>query len=277
MENAPGLRVTPLALRIGFLLCIAALLIAIPPLSAAPPLPPNDTPPSVFLTADPAALYADGVSTATINASVWDGFGWISFGLLVKFSTDYGAINASAYLVDGTATAIFTAGTVPGVATITAEAMVDEWLLTNTTTVTLMPNELDTGTGAYPSIPGTHRGLIKPSHRLVCRRISLYPSAGTGGHIESVTFSNATTGAVIVHYSWSGYQGDYPAIVFPEDLILEQDKEYRYELVTGSYPQMIQQQQYTTLDGSSINCTEFVDVNGKVHHAGIPAFRLGLE
>jgi hypothetical protein len=248
-----------------------------PLLAAAPPSPPNDTPPSLFISADPTAIYADGVSSATINASVWDGDDWLWLGQLVNFRTNKGTIDASAYIVNGTATAIFTAGHEPGVATITAEAEIDELgILDNTTTVTLITTELDTGTGTYPSIPGTHRGIIKPSHPIVGRRISLYPCAGTGGHIESVTFSNATTGAVIANYSWHGYQGEYHTIAFPEEFVLEQDKEYRYVLVTGSYPQMIPQQQYNTSDGSFINCTSFVDVNGKVHSSGIPAFRLGL-
>ena len=249
---------------------------SVPLLSAAPPAPPNDTPPSLYITAYPTAIYADGTSTARINVSVWDGQDWVWLGQLVNFNTDKGAIDTSAYVVEGTATAIFTAGTEPGVATITAEAEVSELgLLTNTTTVTLIAIEFDTGAGTYPTIPGTHRGIIKPSHPIVSRRISLYPCAGTGGHIEAVTFSNATTGAVIANYSWHGYQGDYRTIAFPEEFVLEQDKEYHYELVTGSYPQMIHQQQYTTLDGSSINCTEFVDVNGNVYGDRIPSFWLG--
>jgi hypothetical protein len=249
---------------------------SVPSISAAPPPPPDDTPPSLFISADPTAIYADGVSTATINVSVWDGQDWIWLGQLVNFSADNGTVEASAYIVQGAATVIFTAGTEPGVATITAEAEVSELgLLTNTTTVTLIAIEFDTGAGSYPTIPGTHRGIIKPSHPIVSRRISLYSCAGTGGHIESVTFSNATTGAVVANHSWHGYQGDYHTIAFPEEFVLEQDKEYRYELVTGSYPQMIYQQQYNTSDGSSINCTEFVDVNGNVYGDCIPSFWLG--
>lgn len=271
----PGVRSVVLLSMLLIMMITALCFSSVPLLSAAPPSPPNETPPTLFISADPAAMYADGVSTATINASVWDGFGWISFGQLVSFSTDNGTIDPSAYLVDGTATAIFTASTVPGVATITAEAEVDEWLLTNATTVTLMPAELDTGAGMYPSIPGTHQGVIMPSHRIIARRISLYPCAGTGGHIESVTFSNATTGEIIAAASWRGYQAEYHTLTFAEQVVLEAGQEYWYELVTGSYPQVIHQQQYTTGDNSSINCTQFVDVHGNVHTDRIPAFWLG--
>jgi hypothetical protein len=260
-----------LLIMTGTALCSSS----VPLLSAAPPSPPNDTPPSLFISADPTAIYADGVSTATINASVWDGKYWIWAGPLVKFSTDKGTIDASAYVVDETATVIFTAGTVPGPATITAEAEVGALLLNNTTTVMLIPIELDTGTGAYPSIPGTHRGIIKPSHPILGRRISLYPCTGTGGHIESVTLLNATTDEVIANTSWQGYQGEYHTLTFSEQFVLEEGKEYRYEIVTGSYPQVIHQQYKTTLDNSTINCTEFVDVNGNVYGDWIPSFRLG--
>jgi hypothetical protein len=32
--------------------------------------------------------------------------------------------------------------------------------------------------------------------------------------------------------------------------------------------------EYTTVDGSFINCTKFIDANGRIYYDGIPAIRL---
>ena len=102
-----------------------------------PPTPPADTPAYIALSANPANIAADGVSTSTITASVWDGEDWVLENLTVNFSTSLGSITASALIENGTTTAILTAGMEEGVATITAEANLggDIGTITNTTTV----------------------------------------------------------------------------------------------------------------------------------------------
>jgi len=103
-----------------------------------PPLP-NMTSPALYLSADPAEIVADGSATTTITATIWDGEDWIWLGPVVEFRTDLGEITASVPMQNGTAAATLTAGTTPGVATITAEVTPSEDLgtLTNTTTVNL--------------------------------------------------------------------------------------------------------------------------------------------
>jgi len=260
-----------------FILVVLAVFIAsITPVPAELPPLPNETPPSILLSADPTGIPADGFSTSTINASVWDGEDRIWLGPAVNFSTDLGEINASALIVNGTATAILTAGTESGVATITAEANLggEICLVTNTTTVNFTVTEFDTGVGTYPSIAGEHIGIIIPNHTVIVKKMYTYPCAGTGGHAESAAFYNATTSVEVANATWSGYQGDYRNLTFPEQFTLVEGEEYRYEIVTGSYPQIIHKQNFTTLDGSFINCTSFMDVNGNDYGNWIPAIRL---
>jgi hypothetical protein len=139
------------------------------------------------------------------------------------------------------------------------------------TVVTREGVELDTGAGTYPSIAGVHRGVIIPNHTVMVKWLYTYPAAGTGGHAEAMRLYNATWS---VNATWAGYQSDYHNLTFPERFTLIAGEAYNYELQTGSYPQLIQQQNCTTLDGSYINCTSFEDLNGNVYSAGIPAFRL---
>jgi hypothetical protein len=244
--------------------------------------PPFPGPKAMNLTADPQSIYLGGdtaiitatvynVSTATINASVWDGQDWISFGQLVNFSTDKGTINTSAYIVDETATVIFKAGTVPGVDTIMAEAKGDEWLLTNTTTVTLISAELDTGEGTYPSIPGTHLGIITPSQTIAVNNLCTYPSLGTGGHTEYVKIWNSTW---MAEARWNGYAGDWQNVMFNQSFILYANETYNYTIRTGSYPQIIHEPSWNAT-GGVITCSEFVDENGRTYIDKIAA--LGLD
>ena len=102
-----------------------------------PPTPPAETPPYIALGANPADIAADGSSTSTLTASVWDEEKWVLENLTVNFSTSLGNITASAVIANGTATAILTAGMEEGVATITAEANLsgDIGIVTNTTAV----------------------------------------------------------------------------------------------------------------------------------------------
>ncbi|MGB2728479.1 MAG: invasin domain 3-containing protein [Halobacteriota archaeon] len=102
-----------------------------------PPAPPAETLPYVHLNATPADIPADGTSTSTITASVWDGDKWVMENLTVNFSTDLGNITASVLIVNGTATGILTAGTEEGIANVRAEANLsgDIGVINATTTV----------------------------------------------------------------------------------------------------------------------------------------------
>lgn len=116
-----------------------------------PPTPPAGTPAYIDLSANPTDIPADGSSTSTLTASVWDGEDWVLDNLTVNFSTSLGKITASAVIENGTATGILTAGTEEGVATITAEANLngDIGTVTNTTRVNF------TTPGVTPTPPVT--------------------------------------------------------------------------------------------------------------------------
>jgi hypothetical protein len=133
----------------------------------------------------------------------------------------------------------------------------------------------DTGAGGYPSIAGVHKGfIILPSRDINVSELYTYPCAGTGGHTEYVELCNVTSGWCI-NASWTGYQaGDYHNITFPAQFTLTKDGTYNYTIITGSYPQIIHEQDYPTLDGSVINCTSFTDVNGNDHEDWLPAIKL---
>ena len=99
-----------------------------------PPTPPAGTPAYIALNANPADIPADGISTSTITASVWNGEEWVLGNLTANFSTSLGNITESAVIMNGTATAILTAGMEEGAATITAEANLPEIGIVNSTT-----------------------------------------------------------------------------------------------------------------------------------------------
>ncbi|MCD6455267.1 MAG: hypothetical protein J7K81_00500 [Methanophagales archaeon] len=130
----------------------------------------------------------------------------------------------------------------------------------------------DTGLGTYPSIFGTHNGTITPNQTITVRKLYTYPCTGTGGHTEYVRIWNDTWTGKEAY--WDGYQHDWHNITFDEPFTLFAEKTYKYEIRTGSYPQIIHKPEHTTLDGSFINCTSFVDVNGKEYTDWIPAIRL---
>ena len=135
-------------------------------------------------------------------------------------------------------------------------------------------NIFDTGVPAnpYPSIPGTHTGNIIPSQDITVHKIYTYPCAGTGGHTEYVRIWNDTWPGKEAY--WSGYQHDWHNITFDEPFTLFAKRTYHYEIITGSYPQIIHKPEHTALDGSYINCTSFVDANGKTYTDWIPAIRI---
>ena len=124
----------------------------------------------------------------------------------------------------------------------------------------------------YPSIFGTHNGTIIPFYNINVSNIYTYPCPGTGGHTEHVKIWNTSNWNVTA--TWEGYVGDWHNISFNESFTLEAGKEYNYTIRTGSYPQIIHNQTHTTLDGSFINCTEFMDANGKRYNNWIPAIKL---
>jgi len=142
------------------------------------------------------------------------------------------------------------------------------------TSVLLAPESIDSGTPSnpYPSISGTHTGNIIPSQDITVHKIYTYPCAGTGGHTEYIRIWNDTWAGKEAH--WSGYQHDWHNITFDEPFTLFAKRTYHYEIITGSYPQIIHKPEHTTLDGSYINCTSFVDANGKTYTDWIPAIRI---
>jgi hypothetical protein len=129
---------------------------------------------------------------------------------------------------------------------------------------------LDTGTGAYPSIPGTHRGTIRPYQTINVSNVYIRACPGTGGHIE---FIHLYGNGVNQSASWGGYYGDWHNLSFGTTFSLEPNKTYYYELKTGSYPLVIHESRKDVL-GGTITCTEFVDSNGKCSGNWIPTMRL---
>jgi len=136
--------------------------------------------------------------------------------------------------------------------------------------------DFDTKAGAGPSIFGTHNGTITitPFHDVIVNMMYTYPCIGTGGHSEYVRIYNES--GTIAEAHWDGYTGDYHNISFDTTFILEAGKRYNYTIRTGSYPQIHHTDALPTASGW-INCTEFVDANGKSHDDWIPAIRLFYE
>jgi len=94
-------------------------------------------------------------------------------------------------------------------------------------------------------------------------KLYTYPCPGTGGHTEYVRIYNES--GTIAEAYWNGYQHDWHNITFDEPFTLFAKRTYLYEIITGSYPQIIHKPEHTTLDGSYINCTSFADANGKTY------------
>ena len=130
----------------------------------------------------------------------------------------------------------------------------------------------DTDNGSYPSIMGMHRGTLRLDHSLTVHRMYTYPCKGTGGHSEYAAFYE--NGKEIENGTWNGYQGqgDYHYIEF-EPFVLKANTTYEYKIVTGSYPQIHHNITLKVSDGE-INCTEFIDANGKIYYDWIPAIKL---
>jgi hypothetical protein len=124
----------------------------------------------------------------------------------------------------------------------------------------------------YPSIAGLHNGTLKVANDMAVNTMYTYPCPGTGGHTEFIRIWNETTGDCAEAHG-NGYQGDYLNISFNRSITLGKGVTYHYTLQTGSYPQ-IHHQKDLAMDGGSIRCSTFTDVNGRKHDDWIPAFKL---
>jgi len=145
-----------------------------------------------------------------------------------------------------------------------------DFVITNTT---IKGGGFDTGkpVDPYPSIFGTHKGTIKPNKTIIAEKLYTYPCEGTGGHTEYALICNSTWCA---EAKWEGYKGDWKNITFNTTVALMPYEIYDFTIITGSYPQIHHRKTLPTENGW-INCTSFVDANGKVYYDRIPAIRLG--
>jgi hypothetical protein len=145
-------------------------------------------------------------------------------------------------------------------------------------TIEVAPSEVfDTGQGTYPSIFGTHNGTITPNQDITVNTLYTYSCPGTGGHTESIELYE--NNELIANGTWNGYIGDYHNITIhnltggaPYVMLLK-NREYRYVIRTGSYPQIIHEQS-KEVTGGTITCTRFRDANGRIYNNWIPAIRL---
>ena len=123
----------------------------------------------------------------------------------------------------------------------------------------------------YPSISGTHNGMIKLNQTIEVSKLYTYPCDGSGGHTEYAKIYNESWS--IETSPWEGYTGDWHNISFTDSFKLSANVEYNYTIKTGSYPQIHHTNTLSTVNGW-INCTEFVDANGKKYSDWIPAIKL---
>jgi hypothetical protein len=132
------------------------------------------------------------------------------------------------------------------------------------------PAKFDTGPGTYPSISGTHNGTIIPNQTITASKLYTYPCTGTGGHAEYARIWNSS---LDTNATWNGYIGDWQNISFNKTFTLVANETYNYTIRTGSYPQIIHAKS-KPVTGGTINCTKFVDANGRTYNDWIPAIRL---
>ena len=131
----------------------------------------------------------------------------------------------------------------------------------------------DTGSPSnpYPSIAGTHNGTITPNKIIEVSKLYTYPCTGTGGHTEYARIYNDSWS--IETLPWEGYGGDWHNLSFNESFKLYADVEYKFALITGSYPRIHHNISLLTPNGW-INCSSFGDENGRVYYDWIPAIKL---
>ena len=136
----------------------------------------------------------------------------------------------------------------------------------------------DTGKPAnpYPSISGTHNGTITPYVTIYnVSKLYTYPCPGTGGHTEYVAFyHDPNRTEKITEGHWNGYASDWHNVSFSPFTMLA-NHTYYYTIKTGSYPQIHHAPVVEAKGGMGIiNCTSFVDANGRSYTNWIPAIRL---
>ena len=129
----------------------------------------------------------------------------------------------------------------------------------------------DTGAGTYPSIYGVHNGTIALKQTITTYKMYTYPCPGTGGHAEYVKIWNES--GTIAEEDWTGYEFDWHNITFNAPFTLHSGETYHYTIRTGSYPQLIHEQNHTTPGGSLIICSQFIDANGKWYDDQVPAIK----
>ncbi|MCW3136606.1 MAG: hypothetical protein N2V77_06700 [Canidatus Methanoxibalbensis ujae] len=100
-----------------------------------------------------------------------------------------------------------------------------------------------------------------------------------GTHNRAIKLNQTITAGIyndswsIETLPWEGYGGDWHNLSFTEPFKLYANVEYKFTIITGSYPQIHHRKTLPTESGW-INCTSFVDANGKVYYDWIPAIRL---
>ena len=122
----------------------------------------------------------------------------------------------------------------------------------------------------YPSISGKFIGTIKTNKKIIATKLYTYACEGTGGHTEYAIICNKTWCA---EAKWEGYKEDWMNISFNRTVVLMPYETYNITIVTGSYPQIHHTSSLKTENGW-INCTEFIDANGKKYENWIPAIKL---
>jgi adhesin/invasin len=108
-----------------------------------------------LITAAPASIVADGVSTSTITVQLKDvnSNNLKSGGDTVALATDLGTMGPVTDNSDGSYTATLTSATTTGIATITGT--VNAVAITDTATVTLTPGAADGTTSLITAAPAT--------------------------------------------------------------------------------------------------------------------------
>ena len=146
--------------------------------------------------------------------------------------------------------------------------------IANVTTANEETIIFDTGPSSnpYPSIAGTHKGTITTAKTLNVSKVFTYPCEGTGGHSEYVWIHG---NGVNETATWGGYSKEWHKLSFDQSFLLAANKTYYYEIKTDSYPQIHHRDELAAEGGMGIiNCTSFVDANGRSHDNWIPAIRL---
>jgi len=146
--------------------------------------------------------------------------------------------------------------------------------IANVTTANEETVIFDTGPSSnpYPSIAGTHNGTITPAKTLNVSKVFTYSCRGTGGHSEYVWIHGNGVNETV---TWGGYSEEWHKLSFNQSFLLVANKTYYYVIKTGSYPQIHHRDELEAEGGMGIiNCTSFVDANGRSYNNWIPTIRL---